>query len=142
MIKDWIKPFLPIFKTARNTIINNPDNNLDNLTWNNICLTTIKQNKHQLSLFKPDNIELKKWNSTLQYHIVAKLKKDKMAEAQAKAQTEATQAAANEQAKQEAENEQLKLLLGGTDNPEEKMKIYSLFHEMQQKKRYGASVSA
>jgi hypothetical protein len=95
MTKDCIKSFLPNFKAARE-IIKNPDNNLDNLTWDNVCLTTIKRNKHQLSLFKPDNIELKEWNKALGNHIVAKLKKEKMAEANAKAMIEATQAAANE----------------------------------------------
>jgi hypothetical protein len=61
-----------------------------NLTWNNVSLYyNINLNKQQLSLFKPDDVELAKWKSAVKYHIVIKLKKEKMDSAEAKAQAEA-----------------------------------------------------
>ena len=93
MVKDSIKPYVSSFTAAREAV-GNPDDKLDNLTWDNVGLQTLKRNEQELSLIKPDNITLTDWNKALGYHIVRKLETErkeaeaKMAEAEKKATIE------------------------------------------------------
>ena len=93
MVNDSINLYIETFEAARETI-KNPDNKLDNLTWDNVGLQTLKRNQHQLSLIKPDNITSTDWKKALQINIVQKLKREKK-KAEAK-MTEAENNASNE----------------------------------------------
>ena len=121
MVKDTINLYIETFEAARETI-KNPDNKLDNLTWDNVGLQTLKRNQHQLSLIKPDNITSTDWKKALQINIVQKLKREKK-----KAEAKMTEAENN------ATIEILKILLpdGNKATLEEKVNVLKVIQDGQ-----------
>ena len=119
MVKDSIKPYVSSFTAAREAV-GNPDDKLDNLTWDNVGLQTLKRNEQELSLIKPDNITLTDWNKALGYHIVRKLETERK-EAEAKMA----------EAEKKATIEILKILLpdGNKATLEEKVNVFKMLHK-------------
>ena len=119
MVNDSINLYIETFEAARETI-KNPDNKLDNLTWDNVGLQTLKRNEQELSLIKPDNITLTDWNKALGYHIVRKLETERK-EAEAKMA----------EAEKKATIEILKILLpdGNKATLEEKVNVFKMLHK-------------